>query len=698
MGNDKLSAAILRAVATTALATVADSSCYVATMPQGTPLTAEHMAVLADPDAGLTSVPLLRAAVELSQLVDLVQDGSPVFAFQRIGQPYLSDLARQLPGQVSFARPAMSAQQQNAFQQAQALLYSDPPVRTPEFDAYEVLKADVAVAVIDLQLREREAAQAPEADRPGLQADLADRRARLALQQAQLVAADARHHFEDAKAVLASYPRGDFPAAVKDALGALDSNLLSIDSGEQTHVRAMFRPDALREGAWVRIRLTRADLNAAPADDPLVPPLPAGAATLDPSAVDAVELEVQVLTLERPWFWDALFGNHYWRPVVSGQVFSDGASPAHGDLPAYPVAVVVARNLTVLGQVPQAGPAPVRLGNLVLSRAIAEAGVVAMTSQAHRLGELTSLPTSVSRRQLSAAPAGLSSRVTARRAQIRVRAVLQLRDSEGAAIAGATVRVLPDGTPPEQAHVLASADDGNCEVLLSSPGTAQIFVSRAGFEDLTQQVHLDARTPTTITVVRSGTAMIAIRSSVSALSPMLAARARIAAQPTALVAAPAIRGLTVATGALRARIDLDDLPDKVVRGPIVQSPPIIIRPPAAKTATLTIRTELQGEHPGPTGVPVQVNLTGPGDIRAAGTVGSDGVLSLVLPLGSWRVEASCGVYDPEQPATTVQLSADASLTLAFRSRTVLTAPEAFLMALVCRATPRAPDPAADAVW
>ena len=253
MSGSKASAALLQAVADTALRIMEDESCYIATSPLSTPILAEHIDTLANPAAFVSSPGALAAAVQLSRMVDYVQDGGPVFDWQRVGQDFVSDVYPKIKANVRFARAALSGKELEEFDHAQATLYKDPP--WDETDNYaEYAKQKVQVALNRLQLLELqlELGSAAEAKKAVLRDRIAAIQASLKLQEDALKARDDLHRFEEALRIYQSAQQVGFPKSVEDASAMLGTPLAEISTpdGSETHLRA----PATRSRRWTRRR------------------------------------------------------------------------------------------------------------------------------------------------------------------------------------------------------------------------------------------------------------------------------------------------------------------------------------------------------------------------------------------------------------------------------------------------------------
>ena len=375
MTTSKASVALLQRVAEVALQAVEDERCYIATTPTSTPILAEHLEVLADPSKYADSVALLKAAVQLSKIVDLVQDGSPVFDWQKVDQAFLSDAYQTMIGNVAFAKAQLSGDALADFEAAEKKLFDDPPFdRTPAYEDFTRLASQVSQSKITLYELKQQRAAAAEAERHALDERISALTEALSLQEGLWKSLDAEHGFTAARRLYDGAQVVGFPPSYSSAADLLGTTLLSIDDGTQTHVRALFSPGRLDDANWTTLKLNRADIASAPAEHPLLPPPAAGdkVSALDDAVIDSVELDIQVVTVERPWLWDGLFNNRMWKWLTPDQPLSDGADTPHGKVPAYTAAVVVARNLKINGQQKLADAATaavtplLRLGNFNL--------------------------------------------------------------------------------------------------------------------------------------------------------------------------------------------------------------------------------------------------------------------------------------------------------------------------------------------
>jgi Carboxypeptidase regulatory-like domain len=659
MPGSKASAALLQTVADAALRIMEDGDCYVATSPSSTPILAEHIATLADPASFASSPGALAAAVQLSRIVDFVQDGSPVFDWQRVGQPFVSDVYRSILPNIRFAKAALDGEELREFEQAQATLYTDPPFeRTPAYDQYAQLKTQVALGLAQLQLCQRDLTAADEAARAALRERIAAIEEGLAVQQPLLKALDDQHGFEEALRIYHSAQLVDVPRSFADASALLDTKLLDITTadGTETHVRAVFSPGRLAEENWITVKIGRADISAAAADNPLVPPAPSGdqVATLDEDAIERIELDLQVFKVERFWMWEALFSNRMWKWETPDDPVSTGERPPQGKLPAYTAAVIVARNLRISGRKPLLDSA------VVGSAATLQVGTFRFAMPTvDAAGQTLRI---AARGWLVPGTAGGStaSRALLARLPNYVRPVMtgRVADAREHPLADATVQATDLGGG--QIMVKTTAQNGEVSFELAGPATYEVTVTKPGYRTSTQQV---AFAP-------GGQFTVKLESEVQV--------------PTVLVA--------------RQRFDPGS---PFLRGLPVRWPrPAVPQPPAAHPLTVALARVVADDRLEPMDVPVRIEVSdAQGVSQQVVTVDPGKDIAFSLDPGRYQVSAHCEVYDPAGPSVqTVELSQPAGVTFSYRPRTILESNELYLVGFVCRRVPRSPSANPDARW
>jgi Carboxypeptidase regulatory-like domain len=685
MSGSKASAALLQAVADAALRIMEDEHCYVATSPSSTPILAEHIATLADPAAFASSPGALAAAVQLSRIVDYVQDGSPVFDWQRVGQDFVSNVYPKIKANVRFARAALSGKELEEFDRAQATLYDDPPwVETAAYAQYAELKVQVQLGRVQLWRLQLELAAADEAEKQAEKKALQERIAAieegLEVQEGLLRSLDERHRFEEALRIYQSAQLAGFPKSVEDASAMLGTPLAEIPTpdGVETHVRAVFSPNRIAEENWITVKVGRDQIRAADPANPLVPPPRAGdrVAPLDEEAIESIELDLQVFKVERFWLWDALFGNRLWTWETPDEPVSTGGQPPSGRLPAYTTAVIIARNLRVSGRSRLVDSAavgsqtPLQLATFRFAAPTVDATGQTLRIAAHgRLLQPIALaqPAAAS---LAPATASLATgtramvlpadtgRLLARFASVNLPVVQgRVVDAEDRPVADATVQSRDLGTG--QVMVKTTAQNGEVSFELPAPATHEVTVTKPGCTPSTQQLPL---------------------------------------APGGQFAARLERQLQVQQ-VLLTRQSLDPS-SPFWRGPVKWTRPTIPQPAVLHPLTVSLAKAVADDRQEAMDVPVRVELGDAQGVRQqVVTVDPGKDVAFNLPPGRYQVSASCEVYDATGPSTqSVDLTQAAGAAFAFRPRTILESRELYLLGFVCRRVPKSPDPHPDARW
>jgi hypothetical protein len=119
------------------------------------------------------------------------------------------------------------------------------------------------------------------------------------------------------------------------------------DTNQIRFAETGFSPsDLFDTGSWLRFTLTNAEMTRLIRQAP--PELQAiyGSDMADPS-IDSMSFEYRSVAVIRPWFRPALFKARFWRLGTAGGELSNGGNPPQGDCPAYIVALVFARNVTI---------------------------------------------------------------------------------------------------------------------------------------------------------------------------------------------------------------------------------------------------------------------------------------------------------------------------------------------------------------
>lgn len=350
MSTQKASKALLSRLAETVLTEFAQEDLYVAQAPAGLILGEEHFEVLQQLEADRLSDPASVARlVELSRIVDCIQVDRETIATPDTAPGYLSDAFTRIVDNVEFKQAPLTAEQQRRYQQAQTLLFEDPPfIKHPPYQEFCLLRADVEKKdVVLAEMRYNLKALEPSAEKDVLKDEIATFEALVKEQQEALDALDRVYSFRAAEAIIDAAEReiDEVPTTVRHMLDAIELFQITDPISNATHVACNFSPAYLSEDNWIPLKLTGEEIAKWQADGD------AHSSGLDDSEIESITLDVQTVICYRPWLWAALFKNQHWHWRSPAQPVSTGGTPASGQIPAYVYGLVFARNLVVKGRI-----------------------------------------------------------------------------------------------------------------------------------------------------------------------------------------------------------------------------------------------------------------------------------------------------------------------------------------------------------
>ncbi|KAA3642023.1 MAG: carboxypeptidase regulatory-like domain-containing protein [Chloroflexi bacterium] len=621
----------------------ADESSYIATSSLSTPLHTEHFDVLSEPDGAFVSPESLGAAVELSKLVNCVQDGSMTYQHPAsIGATFVTDVYKQALRDIEFAHVPLSAEQHADYKRAEAILYVDAPFdRTASYMQFSDLRVEVTSQEVDRAETERTLQQANEAEKEVIARRLEEIERALQANSSLLGALDARHGFSNAEEIYQSATVAGFPPKMARAHDMLDDPTFELTNPDnnETHWPASFFPMTLAEGNWIPVKLTRADIARAGdlADDnlPALPQVTQGL-ELNDEALDLVELEIQVLRVDRPWMWSPLFTNHQWRFRTGQKLFSNGKPDFQGMLPAFVIALIVARNLRLSGRKDIISKLPdkrtTNIGSLVFKRIASHEQHLTTTSV--NFGTLSAEVTN------KAEPKSIKPMVSLVNNINRVQRVI---------IIGKTVD--NKGNPVKDVHMTArdvktgmevegtSNTKGNVMLRLGKEGKFIVTAAKKGFITFSNTQRF-----------KNGDSFKAV------LQPKFVA-GFVLAQPVA--------------------------------------PQILAATEIENSLTLNFRKQKGGAASMPLDVPVEVVLTNLVTKERHHKTVQAGEKAIFTKLANakYDVTVHCAVYELiGPPSRVVSVPSTKKLEFTFRSRTILQSEDTFLFGFLCYITPLSPNP------
>lgn len=330
-----------------------DEAQTIAVPAHGSPLGAGHLALL-DGEALLDAADAgrVQALLELSKLVDCVQDGTNIFRGPEQSPGFVSERFQEIVPNVVFAPAPVDPEQQQRYARALALLYVEAPfVKTADYERFCQLRSDVEQKELSrLELRRQAEVASTDLERTLLVEQAEALEDLIAEGRDVLDALDRQHAFAAAELTKARVEAAvtRIPESVVASLRSFDLLRITAPDSNESHVQCSLMPAALSEENWVAVKITREELLAASPDDtPSIAPAPMALSTLDSEAIASLELEVQFLAVQRPWFWGELFDRQDWTWQTPADPVSEGMPGCRGLIPAYVSGLLVGRHLIV---------------------------------------------------------------------------------------------------------------------------------------------------------------------------------------------------------------------------------------------------------------------------------------------------------------------------------------------------------------
>lgn len=354
MSTQNASKALLSRLAETVIEEFNRDDLYVAQVPAGVILGREHFEVLQKLASDRLDDPeSVARLVEISRIVDCIQVHEETVVTPEETPGFLSDRFPQIIENVQFVSAPLGEAKQRHYDQAQALLYEDPPfIKRPEYTDFCLLRADLEkkeVALTEMRLNLQRT------ENPEEQSVLASETAlfeNLVKEQREaLEALDRVHNFQSAETIIDAAERevDSIPTAVREMLDSMELLQISDPISHVTHVGCNFSPSHLSEDNWIPLKLTREDIakwngTGKTGEN--------GDIGLEDDEIDTITLEVQTVLCSRAWLWSALFENQHWRWQSPSQPVSDGTLDGSTDtiIPGYIYGLVLARNVVVKGK------------------------------------------------------------------------------------------------------------------------------------------------------------------------------------------------------------------------------------------------------------------------------------------------------------------------------------------------------------
>lgn len=308
----------------------------------------------------LTGDRALENLIEFSMLVNAIPDGT---AWTGSGGTLLWEVYDRVLREAQFANSTRSPDEEAAYRAARALLHQQEPdgslVPTVAYRAYREYR-DRYLLLQQEYLSQKATAEAGGPESPPDWLSVRQPALKRALDDAlgDWKVLGHRDDIEQAEArvrILGARSPWQTVGEWKDRFNS-DLDTLTRPSDQQRVYPTSYAPaNALADGAWRRFELSGPEIDEALAQAPEV--LRQRLGGNGDHGIASITFEFSSAGLVRPWFSADLFTARFWRfgdPLLQ---LSDGEPQVQGICPAYPVALVFARNVAVKHKSATAAPA-----------------------------------------------------------------------------------------------------------------------------------------------------------------------------------------------------------------------------------------------------------------------------------------------------------------------------------------------------
>ncbi len=716
--RSKASQLILRKISEVALGLIGGESKdnFIATSVQNMVVSPDEIAVMTDPDPNKLRTPQsAHSFIRLSRKLNAIQHSNSVFTST-------AEFDKSLVGQyvdvaegddIEWAVAEGGEENEAEFREAMRTLYIDTDPASPvqqKTDPYlEFCTVESSINRYRLEVAERRIAlsERDDGEREQIEEEIENYEEVVRLSEERLAELDREHGISDARSVVEGAGLKRWPPGFdKDRLPNKLS-LLTDSFTEDAQVPVVFDdPGFLAEENWTRIRMTADEIRAFAASET------ASAGEDQPDAtslvdddIDSIDLELQVLTVYRPWFWPGLFSNRLWRwKSDDAAPISTGGDNPEGRIPAYVTGLVFARNLSVKGKKqlrenPAAANAQLKIGNFMLQRLGARANrVVTLKSSS-----IAAVAAANVARVTAQTPAGNRLAATVRPAARSLSGVIQ--DPNGGPVAGAKIQVT--GVSNNTRLTLVSNAQGRFVTHVPRSGKYKLTVTKKGYNSASRSVDV-ARTAN-LTIKLNGIITSSIKLAPGIVNQLVARGALRAVTPRRVVAARKkvakkktntrvrVRRKANRKKAARRRARATAGPTVAVHAPVVMAARVAAATPTSNRATLTITVD--ADRPLDSASPATITLknmsTG---VSNPVTMGEETSMSMQLPRGAYTVTLSAADYEVEAASRQVNLNSNQSVTFKLKSRYILRNEDVHVVAFTCRRVPKSPNPSPNAIW
>ena len=348
----KMDTAILSRIAEIAIKEFKRNDLYVAPPPAA--LSNMHVELLQSLEEDrLDDAGSAMRLLQISRIVDCIQVQPGVISLPDEEPGYLSQVFPKLIDNVKFFKVPLSGDEKRQYEQAQALLYLEPPLgKTPSYLEFCILRSDLEKQEVALLEMQKKIQGLPISTEQKILKSEMDVLQQLCSEKKEALAAlDQAYGFTTAEQIVDRAERliNDVPASIRTMLDTMVTFQLTDPVSNVTHVACNFFPSRLADDNWTPLKITREEIvNGQKKGETAT----RDSDEIDYSQIDSIELEVQTLKCDRPWFWKRLFNNQKWDwETASPPISTGGWSNSENDLiPAFVYALFFYQNLTIKTQ------------------------------------------------------------------------------------------------------------------------------------------------------------------------------------------------------------------------------------------------------------------------------------------------------------------------------------------------------------
>jgi hypothetical protein len=317
--------------------TAADGDAFLSFLVPGMLVSPRDLALNVDGGQSMTPQEALNTASDLARTVNAVP---------RVADRWSPDgrmmweVYDEVLSQALVAADSATQSEQQSLQRAMSYLYESPGTDSANLAAYQNYANLHAQAQIKYNAMRLDGVSAAELGAQGEQVNIA---------YGEWTANGFKHEVEAAFATIDQVTGRNPQLAWAQWKSQFRSAKLSDLRDQDFYQTYIYPPQFCRPGAdqyWTRVTLEAGELAGGSANGLTTMAAPDALTSAD-GTVARLAIDVARVQIMRPWMSSGVFGSRSWRWPDARAPLSDGATPPKGSLPAYPTAMLLARNLVL---------------------------------------------------------------------------------------------------------------------------------------------------------------------------------------------------------------------------------------------------------------------------------------------------------------------------------------------------------------